>query len=207
MKGKILLVCTALIFGSFSGLLAKMGALYDLESSPFASNIASKPGDILTVVVMEETETSDVGKKGLNKKHEMDFGITDFFLPHFKPNVGFDDTKGTGDAPAVKLDTENKYTADIKNDSSSFFKTQLQVRVVEEVSEGQLVIRGHRIVKLEGKDKEIFLSGVVRQDDIGDDNTIASHLIADAVIEIEGETMKEDLEPGYIGSVLTKLFF
>lgn len=189
------------------GRVLQANSLYQLENSPYASAIASKEGDILTVVVEEKAETEDSGKNDESKKQEMDFELGKFFIPHFKPNIGFDDAISEGDKPGVNFGSEDKFTSSSQRDSGHSITTKFQVRIVEKASKDQFVIRGQRLVTIEGKDKRIYLSGLIRQDDIKDDNTIESHLIADAVIEIDGEVVSRDLKPGYIGSVLKKIFF
>lgn len=188
-------------------LMARMGNLYEVNKSPFATDIAGKAGDILTVVVMESAVTSDTGKRDGSKKHELTWELGKFFFPHFLPNVGFDDTVATGTAPGMEMKTEKKYTTSATKNSEHTVETKFQVRIIEELLEGQFVVRGSRKVTIDGTDKDIYLSGIIRSSDIGADNSIESHLIADAVIEIDGKVVGEELAPGYIGNVLNKMFF
>lgn len=207
MKNKLVIVSIVLSFFVLGHTAEGVTSLYDLESSPYAANVANKPGDLLTVIVMEETKTEDSGTKDSNKKNEMKFELGKFFFPHFKANLGFDDKISDGDTPGLNLNAENKYSADAKNNSEHSVETKFQVRIVEEVFSGQFVIRGQRLVVIEGNNKLISLSGIIQGEDIKDDNSIESHLIADAVIEIDGQIVTKELKPGYIASILTKLFF
>ncbi|MFT4552146.1 MAG: flagellar L-ring protein precursor FlgH [Chlamydiales bacterium] len=188
-------------------LVAQMGSLYELDKSPFASDVAGKAGDILTVIVMESAVTSDTGKRDGTKKHELTWELGKFFFPYFLPNVGPDDTVATGTAPGMEMKTEQKYTTKATKNSEHSVKTEFQVRIIEEIIEGQFVVRGTRKVTIDGTDKDIYLSGIIRSSDIGDDNTIESHLIADAVIEIDGKVVGGELAPGYIGTIFDKMFF
>lgn len=182
-------------------------SVYDLEHSPYATLMARKSGDLLTVIVMEKTETEDSGENSQSKKHEMDWGLSKFFFPHFKPNKGFDDTASSGTSPGLEWNSSEKFNADQTRESSHTVATKFQVRIVEEVLPGQFVVRGKRSVRVEGKDKQIYLSGIVRQEDISKENTIESHLIADAMIEIDGQSISKDLKPGYLGNILRNIFF
>ena len=74
--------------------------------------------------------------------------------------------------------------------------------MIEQVREGEFVIRGHRFININGKSKKIYVTGVIRQRDITALNEVKSHQIADAIIEIDGEFFKKDLKP----SIFTKLF-
>lgn len=182
-------------------------SLYDLERSPYATLMASKAGDLLTVIVMEKTETEDSGENSRSKKHQMDFSLSKFFFPNFKMNKGFDDTALSGDNPGMEWNSNEKFNSDQTRESSHLVETKFQVRIIEEVLPGQFVIRGKRTVKIEGTDKQIYLSGVIRQEDISKENTIASHLIADALIEIDGQALSKELKPSYLGSLLRNIFF
>lgn len=195
----------------------QMGKLYELSRSPYVPNIASQPGDILTVIVSEQSATNERGTRALTREDKKKFEFKEFFLPYFKLNKGFDDTKGTGDNPAVELETSDEFESDSVNDTSHNFSTRFQVRIIETVGEDQFIIRGERSINLNGKKKNIYVSGVIRSADINSTydvdpsksffNTIRSELIADATIEVEGDTFTKDLEPGMLSKVLSYIFF
>ncbi|SCA62603.1 hypothetical protein SCG7109_AB_00580 [Chlamydiales bacterium SCGC AG-110-M15] len=217
MKKSTLAILTIVAILIGSQAFGQMGKLYELTSSPYVPNIASKPGDILTVIVSETSQANETGSRELTREDSKKFNLKEFFLPYFKINNGFDDTKSTGDTPVVEFETADEFEADSTNASQHSFETRFQVRIVEQVGEDQLVIRGQRLLNLNGKRKNIFVSGVIRRDDISSSfdsdpsknffNTIRSELIADAVIEVEGETFTKDLEPGVVSKVLSYIFF
>jgi flagellar L-ring protein precursor FlgH len=74
----------------------------------------------------------------------------------------------------------------------------MQVRIIEEIQEGHFFIKGFRNLNIDGKDKRLYISGVIRQRDIAPDNPILSSRIADAVVEIEGDVGNETLRPGLL---------
>ncbi len=206
MKKFSLLLSIALI-ASGSHATAQMGKLYKLSASPYASNIAHKAGDLLSVIVEESATTTDQGNRKLEKEDDLTFSLKKFFFPHFKPNVGFDDTISSGTEPGFDLNAKREYEAKSESDSKHSFMTTLQVRIIEEVTNGQFLVQGKRDVNINGKNRTIYVSGVIRSDDIDHANQIKSHLIADAVVEIDGDIVSEDLEPGMMSNILSKIFF
>ncbi len=62
----------------------------------------------------------------------------------------------------------------------------IAVRVVKEMPNGDLFIEGTKVVLINNEEYHLYLSGLVRPTDIGQDNSIASTRIADAQIEFTG---------------------
>ena len=186
---------------------ALMGAknIYQVSSSPFSAEIAHNIGDILTVEVYEEASMSDDAKDNTTKKSNFKFNLLKMFFPGFKVSEGFDDTMDSGTTPGFQYEVDSKWDAKKTTNASHFLKTQLQVRIIDEISEGQFIIRGQRLVNINGKDKKLFITGTIRQKDISNDNTIPSFLIADAIVEIDGE-IAQDISPGFFTKLLNWIF-
>lgn len=204
---RILWILAGLCFCLSSSVEARYGALYDLSEPPFAADIARRPGDILTIIVEEKATTTNDGTRNLNKKDEQEWELGKVFFPNFSFSTGLDDIAGTGTAAGYENESELKYTANAKNTSTHEFETEFQARIIEEVNEGQFYITGHRMVQINGKNTTLFISGVVRERDIQDNNTVKSSLIADAVIEIDSQAADSDLNPSIISQVLQLVFF
>lgn len=188
-------------------VLAAFGSLYDVQKSPYAIDVAKKPGDLLTVIVNEAAITKNDGQNNLKKQYDaFQFALEKFFLPKFGLTSGFKATMADGDKPGVSLNAKKQWKFDAQRSSNHLFETKLQVRLVEEIDRGSFLVKGHRTVNINGKTTKIFVSGVVRERDIGPDNTIASHLIADAIVEIDDELVSQDLKPGIIERILGFFF-
>ena len=142
------LLLTALLMLSAPNVEAIAGSLYEVESPPFATFIARHPGDLLTVIVDEWSDTEDSGSRDHQRKTEAHFNLTKFFLPGFSPHNGFEATEKEGDNPGVSWDTESKFNSSANNKSGHTFETKLEVRLVEEVSPGQFIIRGLSLIHI-----------------------------------------------------------
>ncbi|MGL6054801.1 MAG: flagellar basal body L-ring protein FlgH, partial [Vibrio metschnikovii] len=67
------------------------------------------------------------------------------------------------------------------------------------LSNGNLVVRGEKWLMLNTGDEYIRLSGTVRPDDIGYDNTIASNRISNTRIQYSSTGSNQDMqEPGFL---------
>lgn len=204
---KLLFTAIITALGISGGVHASRHSLYKVDVSPYAFKIARKPGDLLTIVINENFTTKDDGNASMTKKYDnFKFTLEKFFFPYFKMNKGFDDTMGGGDTPGMSATAENKYTSNAKRNSTQDFQATIQVRILEVIDHNQFLVRGHRTVRLNGKDTKIFVSGVVRERDISLNNSVQSQNLADANIEIEGEVLVNDLSPGPIKKLLD-LFF
>jgi flagellar L-ring protein precursor FlgH len=206
MKKKIATILTVAMAALSAGSLEGFHNLYEVEGSPFTTFIARKPGDILTVVIKEKASTTDTGEQRLERTNENEMTLSQFFISPFNPFNGLTKVAGGGDPLSIDYESESRYNARANNGSKMEFKTTIQVRIIEEISPGQFVIRGNKEVRLNGKDKTVFLSGTIRQRDIKKDNTIESDQIADATIEIDGELADKDTKPGFITNIFNKIF-
>ncbi len=80
---------------------------------------------------------------------------------------------------------------------------RLTVMVQSVDAHGNLSVLGEQNIRVNNEEQRIALSGVVRPEDIGPDNTVASSRIADANIDFKGEgVLARKQSPG----LLTKLF-
>jgi flagellar L-ring protein FlgH len=167
------------------------GAIFDVSSnvSLFEDYRARRVGDILTIRLEEQTagekETETIIKKNNSNSisNPTIFGTTpEFDLPGFLPlannknnNLGFSlgsthDFKGQGDS-----DQSNKLTGDIS------------VSVVEVLSNGNLVVRGEKVITINQGNEYIRISGMISPRDLDNNNTISSKRVADAQISYVGD--------------------
>ncbi len=197
--------------------LAREGRYYQVSESPFSSDIASKPGDLLTVNVWDIAKTEEDGKVKDSKNVSQLWNLVDFLFPKvpFTYNVNNSQNASSGsgggtgvqgNGPGVYWSGKNKWDASSDKSSSHRVVMTVQARIVEEVHPGQFLIRGFRTVVVHGKPKKLFVSGVVRKKDIQEDNSVMSDHLAESVVEIDGKAVS-DLQPGWIYRVFDTLFF
>jgi len=143
--------------------------------SLYADRRAEQVGDILTVLISEESSASRTAKTYTRKKDEVSTsgggtGVLNF-IPLFSGGVDYKNLHdGTG-----RTSRQGRLWATITT------------KVVEILPNGELRIEGKKTVQV-NQDKEVItLKGLVRPEDIGPDNTILSIYVADAQIGYKGK--------------------
>jgi flagellar L-ring protein precursor FlgH len=166
------------------------------STSLFSDIKANKVGDILTVLISEQSQASNQvqTKTEKNSKHEASGG----------PGIGTFDF-----FPLFGAESDSKHSHDGKgqNVRNGNLQARMSVTVVAVKENGDLVVEGNRTVAVSGDKETIHLSGVVRQRDVTPDNTVPSHLIADAEISYTGKgATTTGTRPGFFTRVLNWLF-
>jgi len=168
--------------------------LVDLESgASLVSNYkAHRVGDIITIMIVEESTANATAKTDANNKSEVSGG----------PGLGFLDI-----ITSWGIDTENKYTGDGRTQRTGNLNAEITARIVEVLHNGDYRLAGTRMVDINGERQLIEISGVCRARDILPDNTIYSTYIADARIAYNGTgVVNATSEPGVITKLVNWLF-
>ncbi len=75
----------------------------------------------------------------------------------------------------------------------------LSARVTRVLDNGNLVIEGRRLVKVNDETQILVVSGVVRPYDVAPDNTVLSSRLADGEVRLEGRGVVSDRQrPGLL---------
>jgi len=162
---------------------AQNGSLYqeNIAVRLFDDGKASRVGDILTVILQEQTSSSKSSNVEITKENEI--GIS--------PNVG----AGTvfGSQPSVGefglstgLTGEREFTGEAEADQSNRLNGNISVTVVDVYPNGTLVVRGEKWMTLNRGNEFIRISGLVRPQDVTPQNSVMSAKIANARITYSG---------------------
>ncbi len=168
--------------------------LVDLESGrSLVSNLkAQRVGDIVTILITEQSTAIASAKTDANNKTEVTGG----------PGLGFLDLIGSW-----SIDSENKYKGDGRTARTGDLQAQLTARIVEVLHNGDFRLAGQRMVDINGERQLIEITGVCRARDISPDNSILSTYIADARIAYTGSgIINATSEPGIITKLVNWLF-
>ncbi|MBE9529017.1 MAG: flagellar basal body L-ring protein FlgH, partial [Proteobacteria bacterium] len=80
-------------------------------------------------------------------------------------------------------------------------------RIVDVLPNGNLVIEGKKDTILNKELQYLVLSGIVRPEDISEQNTIPSYLMSDARIEYSGKgVLADEQKPGWLGRILDNVW-
>lgn len=154
---------------------AKSGSLYrhQYTMTLFQDRRAYRVGDVLTVQLSEETESSKKAGTQFGKSSTIDFAT---------PTIG---TK-TIDELGVSIDGSRNFDGSASSSQGNKLQGAITVTVHEVLPNGVLRISGEKWLRLNQGDEFIRLTGIVRVDDINRSNQVSSQRIADARITYAG---------------------
>jgi len=139
--------------------------------SLFADHKASKAGDLITVLIVERSYASNKAQNSTGKGA----GITvaeGVGMFSFLPETGFAaNTKLSGQAATSR---------------SGNLVAKMTAKVAEVLPDGNLRIEGTQALVVNREKQNIVITGIIRPEDIGADNTVLSTYIANAEIRYEG---------------------
>ncbi len=159
--------------------------------SLFSDHAAHKVGDIVTVLIVEQTSAS---KATLTKtKSETDHSA--------------DSSGRLAGFRMWGLDVNNQSLGEGSTARRGDLQAQMTVEITEVTAGGLLAVEGTRSVLVNGEEERILLTGTLRPEDIQADNTVLSTYLANASIEYTGEGVLASAErPGIISRVFNWLF-
>lgn len=155
------------------------GGIYQTNRnfSFYGDQVAINVGDILTVVLQEQTSASKSADTTYDKDDEVDINEATIL----GNTIGF-----KGSSLLTNPSLERAFDGSASSDQSNSLTGSISVTVSEVLPNGILRIQGEKWLKLNQGDEYIRLTGLVRPQDIGTDNTVPSSKVADARIAYGG---------------------
>lgn len=165
------------------------GTLYDESqySALVSPRNVPRVGEIVTVLIQESSSATTSSGSDANTSSNLSAALMGSF--------------GSGDNVALNVDNEFSGGGNI-NRSGRLVAT-MTVSIVDVSTSGLLYIDGEQTIRLNNEVQTIRLKGLVRPEDITDDNTILSTRVGKAEIEFVGKGVLSSAEkPG----LLTRFF-
>lgn len=161
----------------------------------FQDRRAFRIGDILTVVLNEQTRSSKQAGTSFGKQSSV--GIS-------APMVG--ETLFTN--AQVSADAERDFSGSSSSSQQNSLSGNITVMVQEVLPNGVLRIRGEKWLQLNQGNEFIRLSGLVRVDDIDGSNQVSSQRLGDARITYSGRgTLADANEAGWLTRFFNSSWF
>jgi flagellar L-ring protein precursor FlgH len=157
------------------------GAIYrnGYQVSLFEDSKAKKVGDIITVMLLENTNATKKASTNTTKDSSVDLTAPSF--------LGKGITRHGVDLFAGSASGERSFKGEGDTAQSNTLRGTISVVVSEILPNGNLQIRGEKLMTLSQGVEHIRLSGIVRPDDIEPNNTIQSAKIANSKIIYGGQ--------------------
>ncbi|MFT6264666.1 MAG: flagellar L-ring protein precursor FlgH [Oleiphilaceae bacterium] len=155
------------------------GSIYQTSRnfSFYGDQVAINVGDILTITLQENTSSSKQADTSYDKGDEVTFNEA-LILGNL---IG-----GKGMSLETNPSLERAFDGKASSDQSNSLTGSISVTVSEVLPNGVLRIQGEKWLRLNQGDEYVRVTGLVRPQDIGTDNTIPSSKIADARIAYGG---------------------
>jgi flagellar L-ring protein FlgH len=190
MKVRASVIAMALTFGAVA---SQTVAAADLAiQSDFASLVgdrrATKVGDVVTLVIVENSSASNSADLSSEKSYSANGSVSSVNTPRTyggQLRLG-DESEGRG-----RLQRSGRLAA------------QLSVRVYEVLPNGDLLVRGGQEINLNGEKTRIAVEGLLRPTDIMSGNVAFSTRLANARIEYDGDGYLSDrARPGLLARIV-----
>lgn len=155
------------------------GSIYQQATavSFYEDNKARRVGDILTIVLQEATNASKQAATSTTKDDTVDISA---------PLIAGRTLNYRGKELSASSDASREFAGEGTSSQSNSLTGRITVTVTEVLSNGNLKVRGEKLMHLNQGDEYIRIKGIVRASDIQADNTIASPLVANAQITYGG---------------------
>jgi flagellar L-ring protein precursor FlgH len=160
--------------------LPATGAIYQpaLSLALFEDFKARRVGDILTVVLMEET----------NARKSADASTSREASAELIDPIIFGRPVTSGGTPILNTDISGSqsFSGEGEAAQSNMLEGSITVTVAEVLPNGNLIVQGEKWIRLNRGEEYLQLRGIVRPVDIGADNMVLSTQVADAELAYGG---------------------
>jgi len=155
----------------------------------FTDNRARGIGDLVTVKIVDKSAASKKAATKTERKSSIDGGITN--VMGYEKSLE-EKNKNLSMANLYKASMANKFDGSGETTRAGNLTATLTCMVVRVLSNGNLLIQGDKDVQVNHETQYIRLYGIIRPQDIENDNSIYSDKIADSRIVYSGRGVVSD---------------
>jgi flagellar L-ring protein precursor FlgH len=152
---------------------------------------AHRVGDILTVQLVEKTNASKQAATTTKKEQDIELGATTL--------LGGPVSYNGVDPLSASVSANRDFTGDGTSSQSNTLTGNITVTIAQVLPNGNMIVRGEKVLTINQGDEFIRISGMVRPMDVSPDNVVLSTKIADAEITYGGRgTLAESNQKGWL---------
>ena len=174
------------------------GAIYQAgrDMRLFEDRTARRVGDTVVIRLVENTAATKSAKTGVEKSSDISLANPIIFGASF----GNPALAAAKNNYATTITGERKLGGEGSSDQSNSLTGDVSAVVVGVYPNGNMAIRGEKILTLNQGEEVVQISGVIRAEDIGANNIISSNRVADARITYAGNgTLADANTVGWLG--------
>lgn len=160
-------------------LPATVGAIYQSGTfdSLFVDRRALGVGDVVTIRLEERTSSQKSAETTVTKETNNQI---------VNPKILGSVVRGTGTSDLNTIDSNTDFSGNAESDQSNSLSGTLTAVIAEVYPNGLMRVRGEKWLNLNRGEEYLRVSGLLRPEDIGDDNSVSSTRLADARIAYSG---------------------
>jgi flagellar L-ring protein precursor FlgH len=169
----------------------------------FADFRAYRVGDLVTVRLDESSKAAGDSTTQLNRESNESMGMPNFFgltaaMARAYPDI--DPEK------LIEWMSESNFSGKGSTSRGNKLDGSISVRVKKVLPNGDLFVEGTKVILINDEEVHMYVSGVIRAEDLDSSNTVASSTIADAQIEFSGRgVLSENQKQGWFTRLFAKI--
>jgi flagellar L-ring protein FlgH len=206
MGVKLMKMCF-LMFAGFFLLAADQylmaDSLYPVEgtNSIYTEKRARRVGDVITVMIEENTAASQAAGSQYNKNASVALGAGSGFLGAGSYGGGV-----LNSPSQIGIGASSAAQGQGTSSRSTTVTGEMTAKILSVLPNGNYLIDGSRYVEVNDEKQTIEVTGEIRADDISKENTVSSQRIANAKIKFTGTgPASEVAKPGILTRILSWL--
>ena len=144
---------------------------------------ARRVGDLVTIRIDETASASGEASTSMQREAEHDFqlgGALGFLSALQAAAPGVDPSR------LLQVMSEYNFDGDGSTERGSRVSAVVAVRLKQRLPNGDFFVEGTKVILINDEELHVYVSGVIRTQDIEQDNSVRSSLVADAQIEFTG---------------------
>ncbi len=159
-------------------------------------NRSRRLGEIVIVMIEERSDASGSANTETSSESSVEAGI-EHLLGAVERWAGADDN--ISQAALLKAALKNSYKGNGKTARNDTFEATIPCQVKKVLPNGDLFIEGGKTLQVNAEESHLYLSGVVRPQDIAMNNTVSSNRVLDARVDFSGRGVISDKQsPGLL---------
>lgn len=139
----------------------------------FDDHRAARVGDVVTIVLEEQTSSRKSAGTSYNKSTDQGIGEPTLFGSMIEDLTN-------------QLQSDSEFSGEAESDQSNSLRGTVSAIIAEVLPNGLMVVQGEKWLNLNRGEEYIQVSGLVRPEDISGNNTVSSLRLADARIAYSG---------------------
>lgn len=188
------------------------GSLYSASESTdlYADNRGRRVGDIILVKVVESSKSKSKADTTADKDATSSLSVAAAFGHNsfgIIPGGGGPLSGSVGTNPMLSTKSTSSLSATGETKRENYVTATIGARVLQVLPGGVLQLQGAREVRVNDETQYMVVSGLVRTQDVGPDNSVESTQLADSKVEYYGKGVLADKQrPGWLTRLLDNIW-